>query len=39
MKLVKIDTKNVWDIVKLKVRSDQSNFVAHNDYSIAVLKL
>ena len=34
MELVKIDTKNVWNIVKLKVRNDQINFVAANDYSI-----
>lgn len=34
MELVKIDTKNVWNIIRLKVRSDQSNFVAPNDYSI-----
>ena len=34
MKLVKIDNQNVWDIVKLKVREDQSSFVATNDYSI-----
>ena len=34
MELVKINNKNVWNIVKLKVRDDQSNFVAANDYSI-----
>lgn len=34
MELVKIDTRNVWNIVKLKVRKDQENFVAANDYSI-----
>ncbi len=34
MKLVKIDNQNVWDIVKLKVREDQSNFVASNNHSI-----
>ena len=34
MELVKIDNKNVWNIVKLKVCDDQSNFVAANDYSI-----
>lgn len=34
MELVRINTRNVWNIVRLKVRGDQSNFVASNDYSI-----
>ena len=34
MKLVEINTRNVWDIIKLKVSDCQSDFVAPNDHSI-----
>ena len=34
LRLEKINGKNVWDILKLKVRKEQENFVASNDISI-----
>jgi diamine N-acetyltransferase len=34
MELVSINRKNVWEIVKLKVKDEQSNFVAPNNYSL-----
>jgi len=34
MELVKITNKNVWDITKLKVHEDQTDYVASNGYSI-----
>ena len=32
--LKKVDTKNLWKIVRLKVREDQQDFVASNAESI-----
>lgn len=32
--LERVDGKNVWDILKLKVRTEQKDFVAPNDMSI-----
>lgn len=34
MKLEKVTSKNIWEIVKLKVSESQKNFVAPNDASI-----
>ena len=34
LRLEKITHKNVWEILKLRVREDQKNFVAGNDVSI-----
>ena len=34
LKLVKLNLKNVWDIVKLHVSEDQDDYVASNRYSI-----
>ncbi len=34
IRLEKVNGKNVWDILKLKVSDDQRNFVAGNDTSI-----
>lgn len=34
LKLEKVNGKNVWDILKLKVANEQKNFVASNDISI-----
>ena len=34
VRLVKIDAKNVWKIIKLKVSDEQKDFVAPNDLSI-----
>ena len=34
LRLEKVNGKNVWDILKLRVAKEQENFVAHNDISI-----
>ena len=34
LRLEKVNGKNVWDILKLKVSDDQRSFVASNDTSI-----
>ncbi len=34
IRLERVNRKNVWDILKLKVRDDQTEFVASNDVSI-----
>lgn len=34
LRLEKINGKNVWDILKLRVSDNQKNFVASNDISI-----
>ena len=34
LKLEKVNGKNVWDILKLRVTKEQENFVASNDISI-----
>ena len=34
IRLEKIDAKNVWDVIDLKVRRDQKDFVASNQISI-----
>ena len=34
LRLEKITHKNIWEILKLRVREDQKNFVAGNDVSI-----
>lgn len=34
LRLEKVNGKNVWELLKLKVSDDQRNFVASNDTSI-----
>ena len=34
LRLEKVTGRNVWDILKLRVRDEQTNFVAGNDISI-----
>ena len=34
LRLEKINRKNIWEILKLKVSESQKNFVASNDVSI-----
>lgn len=34
LRLEKVTGRNVWDILKLRVRDEQINFVAGNDISI-----
>lgn len=34
IRLEKVDGRNVWDLLKLKVSDDQSSFVASNNISI-----
>jgi diamine N-acetyltransferase len=34
IRIEKVNGKNVWDLLKLKVSDEQRNFVASNDISI-----
>lgn len=34
LRIEKVNGKNVWDILKLDVKKEQSDFVARNDISI-----
>ena len=34
IRLEKIDAKNIWDIIELRVKREQKNFVAANDVSL-----